>query len=158
MSVDRLECDPYEARIVTPDEGVVRIRIELTLPAARGLITLCLPGAALRPVAAQLSSRRAVSGTRHSTTPQTAAQVPDTPRASPVQLVAQLATTRVTAGEVLNLRVGDIITTGHDVSRPFEVRVDGAAKFAARAGVHQGHKAVQIDDAPEPDDCHGSSS
>ncbi|NLE37862.1 MAG: FliM/FliN family flagellar motor switch protein [Pirellulaceae bacterium] len=62
-----------------------------------------------------------------------------------VEFRVELARTRVTAAEVLNLGVGDIITTDQRVDRPLAVEVDGHVAFHVRPGTHEGRKAVRIE-------------
>jgi len=59
-------------------------------------------------------------------------------------LVVTLAESKITTGDLLGLRVGDIITTDTDVNQPLEVAVAGAAKFQASPGAFKGRKAIQI--------------
>jgi flagellar motor switch protein FliM len=76
---------------------------------------------------------------------QPAQQVTNEVRQAHVELVARLAPIRMPTSELLELRVGDVIVTNHDVQRPLEVTVEGTPKFVVQAGAHQGRKAVRID-------------
>ncbi len=60
-------------------------------------------------------------------------------------MIAQLADTRITTGELIGLRVGDIITTDKDIHDPLVVSVEGVPKFRAHAGAFKGRKAVRIE-------------
>ena len=62
-----------------------------------------------------------------------------------MQLIAQLAETRITTGELIGLRVGDIITTEKDVHDPLVICVEGVPKFRAQAGAFKGRKAIRIE-------------
>ena len=57
----------------------------------------------------------------------------------------RLAQTRIGTGELIGLRVGDIITTEKDVHSPLVVSIEGLPKFHARPGAYKGHKAIRID-------------
>ena len=61
-------------------------------------------------------------------------------------MIVHLAETRVSTGDLLNLRVGDVITTHQSVNSPLAVRVGGVTKFHGRPGALQGHKAVRIEE------------
>jgi flagellar motor switch protein FliM len=140
IAVRHVCSDPHAARIAAASDIVARIALDVSLPAARGAICLCLPAAALAPFAAGATTRGTIG--RPLAAPGTiAAQGQGTP----LELVVHLAETRVAAADMLNLRVGDIITTAHEVGRPLSVCIDGVPKFRARAGALEGRKAVQIE-------------
>ena len=55
-----------------------------------------------------------------------------------------LATSMIRTSDLLDLDVGDIITTEKDPSSPAELLVQGVPKFKVSPGSYQGKKAVQI--------------
>ncbi len=57
-----------------------------------------------------------------------------------VEVVVQLADTRISTGDLLGLRVGDIITTEKDVHEPLEIQVEGILNFAPRPEPSRGIK------------------
>jgi flagellar motor switch protein FliM len=64
---------------------------------------------------------------------------------STVELCVHLADTKISTGDMIGLRVGDIITTDKDVHTPISVSVEGVEKFRARPGAFKGRKAIQIE-------------
>ncbi|MFO0941501.1 MAG: FliM/FliN family flagellar motor switch protein [Pirellulales bacterium] len=63
---------------------------------------------------------------------------------SSVEVVVDLVNTEIRAVDLINLQVGDIITTDKDCNSPLEVSIAGVGKFEARAGSFKGRKAVEI--------------
>jgi flagellar motor switch protein FliM len=57
-----------------------------------------------------------------------------------------LAETTITTRDLLDLRVGDIITTDKDRRSPLEVNVQGLVKYHASPGALKGRKAIQIEE------------
>jgi flagellar motor switch protein FliM len=148
LSVQRVESDPHSARIVLPGECVVRAKFEVAFASSRGTISFCLPATVLRKLSSDLLAPPRNEGPAGSPAAQ---QMTQQLNQAQVEIVARLAPTRMATSELLELRVGDVIVTNHEVHRPLEVAVEGRPKFAARAGAHQGRKAVRIDvelDAP----------
>ena len=47
--------------------------------------------------------------------------------------------------QVRELQVGDVLTTDRSVDELLDVTVDGAAKFRARPGALDGHKAIRLE-------------
>ena len=64
---------------------------------------------------------------------------------APVEVVVELAATGIAAGDMLGLRVGDIIASEKDVKEPLLVYVQGKPKFHATAGQFKGRKAIQVE-------------
>ena len=58
----------------------------------------------------------------------------------------RLAQTHINTGELIGLKVGDIITTEKDIHSPLIVSVEGIPKFSAHAGAFKGRKAIVIHD------------
>jgi flagellar motor switch protein FliM len=65
-------------------------------------------------------------------------------------LVAQLADTKISTGDLIGLRVGDIITTEKDTNTPILISVEGVPKYHARVGAFKGRKAIRIDEPLAP--------
>ena len=63
-----------------------------------------------------------------------------------VELRVRLAQARITTGELIGLRVGDIITTEKDVRDSLLVTVEGVPKFRASPGAYKARKAIRIED------------
>jgi flagellar motor switch protein FliM len=71
---------------------------------------------------------------------------PGSPRRnSAVRVSVDVAEATLTAAEVANLRVGDVIATDTSADAPFTVRVEGVERFRARPGVLEDHKAIRIE-------------
>jgi flagellar motor switch protein FliM len=63
-----------------------------------------------------------------------------------VTLIAQLATTKLSAADLRGLGVGDLITTEAPMQDGILLCVDGVAKFRAHPGASAGRKAARIED------------
>jgi flagellar motor switch protein FliM len=63
---------------------------------------------------------------------------------APIEVVVELAATRINTSDMLELRVGDIIASEKDVNEPLLVYVEGKPKFYAAPGKYKGRKAIQI--------------
>jgi flagellar motor switch protein FliM len=62
-----------------------------------------------------------------------------------VEVTVELATTTLSTAELIGLRVGDVITTDHDLKQPLLVHVAGSPKFLARPGMFKGRKAICVE-------------
>lgn len=146
LEVVRVESNPQLAQIVPPNEVVVVISFEVALGEIRGMVNLCIPYNAIERISGKLSANSWVAYGRRNATPESVQQISQTLRSSLVELNVRLATTRITTGELLGLRVGDIITTQKDIRSPLLVTVEGVPKYRVSAGAFKGHKAIRIEE------------
>ncbi|HID75066.1 MAG TPA: flagellar motor switch protein FliM [Planctomycetaceae bacterium] len=145
FKVVRVESNPQLVQIVPPNEVVVLISFELTLGEVRGMVNLCIPYNAIERISSQLSANSWVTYGRKTGTPESEEKIGQALRGSLVQLTVRLAQTRISTGDLIGLRVGDIITTEKDIHSPLLVSLEGVPKFHARPGAFKGHKAIQIE-------------
>ena len=150
FEVERVESNPQLVQIVPPNEVVVLISFELTLGDVRGMMNLCIPFNAIERIGTKLTTNNWVSYARAEPTADSIRKMSDCLQDALVEVVATLATSRITTSDLLGLRVGDIITTEKDIHGPLDVAVEGVAKFRANPGAVKGHKAFQIDGPIDP--------
>lgn len=145
FEVVRMETNPQLIQIVPPNEVVVLISFELTLGDVRGMMNLCIPYNSIERISSKLAANSWISYGRNAASQQTIKQLSSQLRGALVELVVQLADTTINAQELITLRVGDVITTEHDVKQPLVAAVEGTPKFFVKAGALKGRKAVQVD-------------
>ena len=148
-AVLQLQSNPQIVPIVPPHEAVVVIRLELTIGDVCGMMNLCIPYNSIERIGGKLSANNWVSCGRKNASPETIRQIGETICSSPVGVQVRLAQTKIGTGELMSLRVGDIITTPKDVHQPVIVSVEGVPKFRAKLGAFKGHKAIMIQSAIE---------
>ena len=145
LGVVQVESNPQLVQIVPPNEVVVLISFELAIGEIRGMINLCIPYNSIERIGGKLSANTWSAYGRKQATPESVAQISSSLSNSLVELNVRLARTQIAAGDLIGLRVGDVITTGMDVHSPLEVSVEGVPKFHARPGAFKGHKAICIE-------------
>ncbi len=132
-TVLQVESNPQLVQIVPPNEVVVVISFELTIGDLRGMMNLCIPYNSIERIGGKLSANSWVSYGRKNASPETIRQISETLCSSPVGVSVRLAQTKIGTGELMSLRVGDVITTQKDVKQPVIVSVEGVPKFRARS-------------------------
>ena len=157
LEVVRVESNPQLVQIVPPNEVVVLISFEVALGDVRGMVNLCIPYNSIERISGKLSANSWVAYGKRKATPENIEQIARTLRSSFVELSVRLTKTRISTGELMGLRVGDVITTDKDIHSPLLVSVEGVPKFRAGPGAYKGHKAIQIAGIIEdPTDAIGS--
>jgi flagellar motor switch protein FliM len=150
LSVERVESNPQLAQIVPPNEVVILVSFEVAMGELRGMINLCIPFNSIERVSSKLSANTWASYNRSGATPESRALIGRRLDRSLVDVVVTVAETHVTTGDLIGLRVGDIITTDKDTRAPLDVAVQGVNKFLASAGALKGNKAIRVETEPAP--------
>jgi flagellar motor switch protein FliM len=145
LEVERVESNPQLVQFVPPNEVVVLISFELTIGEVRGMMNLCIPFNSIERISNRLTANNWVSYGRTEATKESMAQISRQIQTAPVELVVTLAESKISTKDLLELRVGDIITTEQDSAGVLQVLVEGIAKFQARPGAYRGHKAIQVE-------------
>ncbi len=146
LEVMRVESNPQLVQIVPPNEVVVLISFELTIGEIRGMMNLCIPYNSIERISSKLSANSWVAYGRQQSTPDSIEKIAKTLNSSLVELNVQLARTHITTGELIGLRVGDLITTQHDIRAPLLAMVEGVPKFHVRPGACKGQKAICVEE------------
>ena len=152
LSLARVESNPQLVQIVPPNEVVVVVGFELTLGETRGMMNFCIPFNTIECLGDKLSSNRWMSVRQRDVSGETTQRAAENLRGAKVEVNVELARTTITTGELLELEVGDVITTDHDADGPLTVSVAGAPKFLAKPGVFKGRKAIVVERTVAPPD------
>jgi flagellar motor switch protein FliM len=150
LEVERVESNPQLVQFVPPNEVVVLISFELAIGEVRGMMNLCIPFNSIERISNRLTANNWVSYGRTEATKESMAQVSRQIQHAPVEIVVTLAESKISTKDLLELRVGDIITTEQDAAGMMQVCVEGIPKFHARPGAFRGHKAIQVEDTLKP--------
>lgn len=150
LEVLRVESNPQLVAIVPPNEVIVLISFELTLSNSRGMLNLCIPYNSIERISSKLAANSWQSYGKASHNEETRRLIEGRLDSTVIELIATLAETSITTGDLIGLRVGDIITTSQDVHQPLNVEVAGNRRFLARPGSFKGQKAIEIDSPLPP--------
>lgn len=138
FEVERVESDPRLLLAAAANETLLEVRFEARMGDVHGPVSICLPECLIEQIEAGLDGQLAAS------------LVGSSLQKNAVRVSVDAAEATLTAAEVANLRVGDLIATDTSADAPFTVRVAGIERFQARAGAIEGHKAVRIEAPIDP--------
>jgi flagellar motor switch protein FliM len=144
LTVERVESNPQLVQIIPANEVVVLISFELIVGETRGMINLCIPFNSIERISNKLTSNSWVSYSKRPPTPESIRNLSHRLAEAPVEMVVELAQTKIATSDVIGLRIGDIIATEKDVHQPLVVSVEGRPKFHAKPGQYKGRKAIEV--------------
>ena len=144
LKVIQVESNPQLVPIVPPNEVIVLISFEIILGDTRGIMNLCIPYNTIEPLAGKLSSDTWSSYSKKEIDPLLKKELELGLRSSTVELLVEVASTKITAGELSTLDVGDVIVTDHDKNDGISVFIEDRKVFIANPGLIKGHKAIEI--------------
>ena len=139
----RTEINPQFASIVPPSDVVIVVKFELEMEHTAGTITVCIPYSTVEPIRGKLyagfqSDQLEVD---HEWMRRFRVQL----REAQVDLTVELGRAMVRSGDLLNLKVGDILPLEKDVNESLIAMVEGVPKFKGRAGMSRGSKAFKVE-------------
>jgi flagellar motor switch protein FliM len=144
FSLQSIEGNPELARVVEPNEMVVLIAFELRMNEVTGMLNLCLPYVVMEPALNRLSQGAA--------SPRSGAHSPSGSRpaiesslgACMVAVDVDLARVDISFGELLDLRMGDVLAFKPAGESGARASIQGVARLDGVPGLSRGQMAFQV--------------
>ena len=137
----RSEMNTQFANIATPTEVVVVNTFNIELGSGGGDFHVCMPYSMIEPIRDQLTST--MQADRAELDERWVSQMSQQVQDAEVELVANLGQAPVTLRQILDLKVGDVISL--DVPEAVVAQVDGVPLFQCRYGQKNGQLALKVD-------------
>lgn len=137
----RSEMNTQFANIATPNEVVVSTTFTIELGPVSGEMHLCMPYSMIEPIRDILTS--SLQGETLEIDRRWVRLMTQQIQIAEVELVADLGETRVTLGDILNMKEGDIIPLS--VPNLLSAKVDGTPVMECKYGVFNGQYALRVE-------------
>ncbi len=143
MVYQRTEINPQFASIVPPTDVVIVVKFEMEMEHAAGTITVCIPYSTVEPIRTKLyagfqSDQLEVD---HEWMRRFREQLKD----AEVDFSVELGRAHLQSGELLDLKVGDVLQLDKDIKDFLVGMVEGVPKFRGRPGTYRGAKAFRVE-------------
>ena len=138
----RSEINPQFAAIVPPTDIVLVIVFEIDLEFTSGSVTISIPYSTIEPIMPKLKAN--FQAETQEVDRVWIQRVREEMLTTEVEIIAQLGKTKITSERLVELKVGDTIMLGNDVTDPLEITVQGMPKVKGFPGVSRGLKAIQV--------------
>lgn len=137
----RSEMNTQFANIATPNEVVVSTTFTIELGPVSGEMHICMPYSTIEPIRDILTS--SLQGETLEVDKRWVRLMTQQIQIAEVEIVADLGTTRVTLGDILNMKTGDIIPL--NIPEVISAKVDGTPVMECKYGVFNGQYALRVE-------------
>lgn len=141
----RTEINPQFVGIVPPTDVVIASTFDVELEKASGTMTLVMPYASIEPIKQKLSSGFQVEADQTDKRIWTKI-ISEQLRDINVDIKVNLGENMMTIEDLMELKVGDVVTLNQDASKEISVLVEGVPKFKGFYGVSHGSVAMKVTD------------
>lgn len=145
----KIETNPRLVNIVPPEAVVMLARFVVEVESREGEMALVIPLASLEPLREKLREGVALFSSIHAKGWDTFLR--KELMEMEVGIRGEIGRVSLTANEILELKVGDVLDLGCLPSSPARMSVEGRPKYLARVGVKDGRNSLSL---TEPVDSH----
>ena len=140
FSYVRTETNPTLVQLIGYDDTVVIVGLDIRFPNSSGRLSMCLPGELLTNIFTEISKS---SGHRH-TGEDKSEEIFDSLRDSDLEIIAELARTKLQLRDIYHLNVGDVVDIKQSKDSPIFLNISGRRWFDGRMGIYNKQMAVKI--------------
>ena len=148
MNLVRVEINPMFDGVATPNDIMVISKLQIEMEQTEGFITVCMPYATIEPIKGKLYS--GFQSEQLEQDNRWTSRIQDQLKDMEVEVVVELASTKMRAEEILDLSAGDIILFNKRVSDALLGKVEGVPKFLGHAGQLHNAKALKVEKMLHP--------
>lgn len=143
--LERIETNPQFAQIISPNETIAIITMNITIGEIEGMINICIPHMVIEPIIDQLSTKHWFSsGLEGSKANDQSAILAKKIEDTYIDLRAVLGMAEITVREFVGLQIGDVIRLENQAKEEISLVVGGQDKFSGIIGTKNNRYAIQI--------------
>ena len=144
------ESNPQYAQIAAPTDMVIVVAFDVRIESISGTATLCLPFSSLQPHLEALSATSLYGIQNMVNLAETRERLQEHVGETPVTVSAQFRQLGMTANDLVQLKVGDIVPLSHPLDEPLTLLVGDIPTYHARIGRRNRRLAMLIDAKADP--------
>lgn len=142
--LEKIETNSQFAQIVSPNETVALITLNMSIGEIEGMMNICIPHIVIEPILNKLSTKFWFSTSRKDITKNDVKLIEKRVKNVNVEVAAILGSSYITVGEILNLQVKDVIKLDTNIKDGVKVRVGSNYKYLGIPGTKKNKMAVKI--------------
>lgn len=143
----RLESNSRQSQLVSPNETVVIIMLNVKIKEVEGNISFCMPYVILEPVLEHLNTRYWFTERKgpEDNKAESRRMLRKSMDSIPVELKAVLGTSHLTLRDVMELQKGDVIQLDQGIDEPMKIIANRHEWFTGKLGVYRNHRAIKVE-------------
>ncbi len=143
-TLEKVETNSQFAQIVSPNETISLITLNVRIGDVEGMINICIPHMVIEPILQNLSTKFWFATLDKKRTAEDEQMLANRVEKTQVDLKAEIGSTYITVSDFLDLQIGDVIQLDSLTSDEATIFVGNEMKFKGRPGVKKKNIAVQI--------------
>ncbi|MDQ0227598.1 flagellar motor switch protein FliM [Metabacillus niabensis] len=144
--MEEFEVNPQFLQMVSPNETVVVISLNIQVGETSGMINLCIPHVVLEPIIPRLSVHYWMQSDRKEPKPNEIEALKKHIQLADITISAELGSSELAIQDFLQLQIGDVIQLERSITQPLVVKIGDKPKFTGQPGKLNKKLAVQIID------------
>lgn len=139
-----IETNPQFLTMFSPNETVILVSLHAKIGEVEGMIKLCLPHVVLEEILPKLSARQWLANQKKAIENHEVEALEKKLQTAKLNIKAILGKSSIEVGDLLTLKIGDVIRLNESYDDPVTLLVDEKHKFFAQPGISKGRMAVQV--------------
>lgn len=144
FQVEAMETQPQLMQILSANEALVAIGFEVTLGEARGMVNFGVPSIMVKMLGQRFEQQWSIRKRTASLADRK--RVRKMVRRLPMRLEARAPVSQIQLRDLIDLKVGDVVSLDIPIGRPARVLINGVDKFTGELVGVGGRRSVEIQD------------
>ncbi|MDK2917397.1 MAG: flagellar motor switch protein FliM [Candidatus Petromonas sp.] len=151
-SLEKIETNSQFAQIVSPNETIALVTLNVKIGNVEGMINICIPHFVIEPIIPKLSTKLWFSNTNKEISEAEKQALKFGLEKTHVDVRAVVGETNIAVKDFLNLQIGDVIQLDTKLNDEIKIIVENKLKFLGKPGVKKKKLAVKITKVVEEGD------
>lgn len=143
-SLEKIETNSQFAQIVSPNETVALITLNIKIGDVEGMLNICVPHIVIEPILPKLSTKFWFSSISKTVTEEDKQTLKERVEKSKINVSVQLGSTYITVKDFLGLQIGDVILLDKLAKDEIEILIGEKRKHFGVPGTINNKMAVQV--------------
>lgn len=140
----KIETNPQFAQILSPNETVALISLNIKVGSVDGAIHICIPHLVIEPVIPKLSTKFWFSGINKEMTGSDLKIIEKKIQSTLLPIRVVLGDSEITVRDFLEIGIGDVIPLNTSVNEDLKIYVGNLRKFSGKPGLKKNKVSVKI--------------